>query len=137
LYSFERRVLDYRVRRTWAGSDGYYARQAPRPRLLIVGAEASGSNAALMRSYEIFVLQQDPSLRLRRLAADGVAFDIAAAGAAACDTPAERIRAWLVACAIEQVLLPASDPFGTLVESLAGDLGIPAADAATRLGCAV
>ncbi|HEY2395794.1 MAG TPA: glycosyltransferase family 2 protein [Rudaea sp.] len=137
LYSFERRALDYRVRRTWAGSDAYYARQAPRPRLLIAGPEPGSGAAPLMRSCEIFVLQQHPSLRLHRLAADGVAFDIAAAGTAACATPAGRIRAWLIACAIEQVLITASDPFGVLVGSLAGELGIPLAGEATRLASAV
>ncbi len=37
LFSFERRVLDYRVRRVYADSDHFYASQPPRARILIVG----------------------------------------------------------------------------------------------------
>ena len=37
LWSFERRVLDYRVRRIYADPDGCYAKQPPRPRVLICG----------------------------------------------------------------------------------------------------
>jgi len=135
LYSFERRVLDYRVRRTWAGSDGRYARQAPRSRLLVAGPEPGSGNVPLARSCEIFVLQQDPSLRLRRFAADGVAFEID--GTAGCETPAGQIRAWLIGCAIEQVLATASDPFGALVGRLAGELDIPLASQAARPGSAI
>ncbi len=127
LYSFERRVLDYRVRRTWAGCDRYYAQQAPRPRLLVAGHGATDAAAARLRSgHEVFALQQDPSLHLSRLGVDGTAVDIAAAGTTH-DAP-EQIRAWLVACAIEQVLAPASDEFAALVGTLAAGLGIAVAD---------
>jgi GT2 family glycosyltransferase len=37
LFSFERRVLDYRVRRIYADSDNVYASQPPLPRVLMVG----------------------------------------------------------------------------------------------------
>jgi GT2 family glycosyltransferase len=137
LYSFERRVLDYRVRRTWAGNDAYYARQAPRPRLLIAAAEPHADAAPLVRDWEIFVLQQEPVLRLRRIAAAADCFDIAAVGSADLATAADRIRAWLIACAIERVWIPVSDAFGTLVANLAGELGIPVVNEAARLTPAV
>lgn len=38
LFSFERRVLDYRVRRIYSDSDGFYAALLPQPRVLIVGS---------------------------------------------------------------------------------------------------
>jgi GT2 family glycosyltransferase len=38
LFSFDRRVLDYRVRRIYADSDGFYASRPPRPRVLMVGS---------------------------------------------------------------------------------------------------
>jgi hypothetical protein len=69
--------------------------------------------------------------RTCRLAADGESFDIAAAGTADRATPADRIRGWLIACAIEQVWMPVSDSFGTLVGTLAGELGIPVANVVT------
>ena len=100
-------------------------------RLLIAAAEADAGAAMLKRDWEIFVLQQEPILRLRRLAADGDSFDIAAAGMADRATAADQIRAWLIACAIEQVLIPVSDAFGALVVNLAGELGIPVANEVT------
>ncbi|MHB8448430.1 MAG: glycosyltransferase family 2 protein [Rudaea sp.] len=41
LWSFERRVLDWRVRRLYAGTDGHYAAQPPRPRVAIIDADAA------------------------------------------------------------------------------------------------
>jgi GT2 family glycosyltransferase len=38
LFSFDRRVLDYRVRRIYAESDGFYASRPPQPRMLVVGS---------------------------------------------------------------------------------------------------
>ncbi len=40
LWSFERRVLDWRVRRLYAGTDGHYATHPPRPRVALVDADA-------------------------------------------------------------------------------------------------
>ena len=127
LYSFERRVLDYRVRRTWAGGDARYAQHAPRPRLLIAGRDAAdAATARSRRDHEVFALQEQPSLRLTRWADTGAGADIAAV-ATAHAPPVEQIRAWLVACAIEQVLAPASDQFAAMVGTLAADLGIAVA----------
>jgi GT2 family glycosyltransferase len=47
LWSFERRVLDWRVRRLYAGSDGHYATQAPRPRVAVIDADATPANPAI------------------------------------------------------------------------------------------
>ena len=41
LWSFERRVLDWRVRRLYAGTDGHYAAHPPRPRVVIDAADAT------------------------------------------------------------------------------------------------
>lgn len=41
LWSFERRVLDWRVRRLYAGTDGHYAAHPPRPRIVIDAADAA------------------------------------------------------------------------------------------------
>ena len=38
LFSFDRRVLDYRVRRIYADCDSYYATQPPQPRVLLVAS---------------------------------------------------------------------------------------------------
>ncbi|MBS0569615.1 MAG: glycosyltransferase [Proteobacteria bacterium] len=40
LWSFERRVLDWRVRRLYAGNDGRYATQPPRPRVALLDASS-------------------------------------------------------------------------------------------------
>lgn len=45
LWSFERRVLDWRVRRLYAGSDGHYAIQSPRPRVAVFDAQAAIEDA--------------------------------------------------------------------------------------------
>lgn len=41
LWSFERRVLDWRVRRLYAGTDGNYAAHPPRPRIVMDAAAAA------------------------------------------------------------------------------------------------
>lgn len=41
LWSFERRVLDWRVRRLYAGTDGHYAAHPPRPRVAATDANAT------------------------------------------------------------------------------------------------
>ena len=40
LFSFDRRVLDYRVRRIYADHDGFHASHPPQPRALVIGAGA-------------------------------------------------------------------------------------------------
>ncbi|HSN01239.1 MAG TPA: glycosyltransferase [Rudaea sp.] len=41
LWSFERRVLDWRVRRLYAGTDGHYATHPPRPRVALIDADST------------------------------------------------------------------------------------------------
>lgn len=45
LWSFERRVLDWRVRRLYAGTDGCYAVHPPRPRVAVFDAQAAIEDA--------------------------------------------------------------------------------------------
>jgi hypothetical protein len=63
LYSFARRVLDYRVRRIYADHDGVYAALPPRPRIALAmdesGRSAQALVAALQTHYECFVLRTD------------------------------------------------------------------------------
>ncbi len=72
LFSYARRVLDYRVRRIYADRDGVFAALPPRPRvLLVVGQAPSAGLLALLReldaAYECFVRGADGvSLRLWR-----------------------------------------------------------------------
>lgn len=47
LWSFERRVLDWRVRRLYAGTDGHYATHPPRPRVALVDADCVLADAAV------------------------------------------------------------------------------------------
>lgn len=137
LYSFARRVLDYRVRRTYGGGDGYYERHTPRPRVLIAGAAAIGAEPVLAsRGYEVFTLGDRPSLHLYRSTADGAGADVAASEAPAHGESAAQIRVWLVAFAIEQVLAPPDDAFAATVGALAAGLGIPVSINPTRPGSA-
>jgi GT2 family glycosyltransferase len=125
LYSFARRVLDYRVRRTYADRDGYYAQRAPRPRMLLARTHDDAALAPTA-DHEMFVLVRRPALRLYRIAADGNRIDIAtAAGYADADESAV-IGAWLLVHAIEQVVAPAADAFAAAVAELGRTLGIPA-----------
>jgi len=52
LWSFERRVLDWRVRRLYAGNDGHYALQPPRPRVATrdAGVAVDGDCAEFLRA---------------------------------------------------------------------------------------
>jgi len=47
LWSFERRVLDWRVRRLYAGTDGHYATHPPRLRVALVDADGALADAAV------------------------------------------------------------------------------------------
>jgi hypothetical protein len=47
LWSFERRVLDWRVRRLYAGTDGHYAAQAPRPRVAVFDDDFEAADPAV------------------------------------------------------------------------------------------
>jgi GT2 family glycosyltransferase len=47
LWSFERRVLDWRVRRLYAGTDGHYATRPPRPRVALIDVDCALADAAV------------------------------------------------------------------------------------------
>jgi hypothetical protein len=73
LFSFDRRVLDYRVRRIYADSDGFYASRPPQPRVLNIGsdvpiagfdvvpADAAGEDAAWLidRAVELIIVPDE------------------------------------------------------------------------------
>ncbi|MDR3389389.1 MAG: glycosyltransferase [Rudaea sp.] len=106
LFSFERRVLDYRVRRIYADRDGVYTALPPRPRvLLVVGRDEPAAVATLVcvlrALYECFVLSDDAGhLRLWRYQDAG----FHAEREYALMTDAERcIGGWLLKFAIELV----------------------------------
>jgi GT2 family glycosyltransferase len=128
LYSFERRVLDYRVRRTYAGSDGRYAPAPPRPRILrAAGTGEAADNDARWNGHEVFVLlQHDGQLRLQRTPSGGDT--VTEAEHAGAHTELERVQClarWLLAFAIECVQTPAPDALGNLVLHAASLLAIP------------
>ncbi len=61
LRSFERRVLDWRVRRLYAGTDGHYAAHPPRPRVAVIDADVAFESDAA----EILHHQPSASIALR------------------------------------------------------------------------
>ena len=136
LYSFSRRVLDYRVRRTYADSDGRYAERAPRPRVLVAAGDGGGLDfAALDEKVEAFSLQQRGRLQLYCHSAGGQCVAEADAGMeAASDAAAVAIRAWLLAYAIEYVLVPAEGTLDERVAAAAAELGIPVVQSRAGLG---
>jgi hypothetical protein len=107
LHSFARRVLDYRVRRTYADSDGRYADRAPRPRVLVAADDAGHLDlAALAQKVEAFSLQQRGRLQLYcHSAGDQCVAEVDADMDSADDAAAIGIRALLLAYAIEYVLV--------------------------------
>jgi GT2 family glycosyltransferase len=127
LYSFARRVLDYRVRRTYADSDGRHADRPPQARVLVATDDTGGVDVtALDRKIEAFSLRQRGRLQLYCHAAGAECIAEADAyGETAPDAAAIAIRAWLLAYAIEYVLVPAGGSVDELVDAAAGALGIP------------
>jgi GT2 family glycosyltransferase len=135
LYSFTRRVLDYRVRRTYADSDGRYADRPPRPRVLMAisaGDDLRAAFAAANPAQEALVVQRRSRLQLYRIANDGT-LAIVATGDTAQDraTVALCLQTWLLVYAIEQVSAPNAGDLGRQLVALAAELGIPAPDADT------
>lgn len=116
LHGFDRRVLDYRVRRSYAGIDGRYASAAPRERVLILGGDPLP--VAEVEPYRLYGTSP-PELR----DADDSRIAVATAGG----TPMqEQLRCWLVAHAIERVVPERqATAFGALVADAAASLGIP------------
>jgi GT2 family glycosyltransferase len=125
LRGFDRCVLDYRVRRTYAGADPDYAQASPRPRVLLAEAPR-GADAPANAYCEVFVLDDDEGfLRLRRVAVEGALVDVARAEAA--DPAGVTLRRWLLAHAIEGVQPAAGGALGARLREHAAGLGIPAA----------
>ena len=127
LYSFERRVLDYRVRRTYADSDGRYAHALPRARLLIaVGAQETPNAVECWPELEVFVLRHVGRLRLQRIAAHGAeVIEAEEADGPTQQDPACCIGQWLLVFAIEYVQIWAADDWGKALLDAAFRLGIP------------
>jgi GT2 family glycosyltransferase len=115
LYSFTRRVLDYRVRRAYAVADASDA-APPRPRVLAVAADAAAAQAGLASSAsaEFFALVLQPQPH-------GLE---AGPPAAAIADPAG-MAAWLLGTAIEAICLDGIDSAPRAVAEAAALLGIP------------
>jgi len=122
LYSFARRVLDYRVRRTYGGGDGRYALHAPRPRLLVTAAEDAGHAADA--GYEVYVLHEQPQLQLQHFD-DGSPAAVMPDGAAPASA-SQTVRGWLISHAVEATYASVPTALSARVEELAADVGIPA-----------
>ena len=122
LYSFARRVLDYRVRRIYADRDGVYAALPPRPRVLFT-ASAIASVAALQPHYECFLLGGGAEhVTLHRYADSGwLLVDERRIG----DLD---LRAWLVCHAIELVDLHEAGAYAAALRHAAAALDVPLVD---------
>ena len=105
LFGFARRVLDYRVRRVYADSDGAYAEHAPRPRLLIVAdpADSTASFADGLARFECYALVSTGSGWKLLRCADAAVLETASADEAV-------FCAWLVRYAIEAVYAADANP---------------------------
>jgi len=135
LVSFDRRVLDYRVRRTYADADGTYALHPPRPRLLLA---ANGSDeaaekllATLEPRQEGFLLRREGNwVNLYRQAGGTLVFErstpVGRDVRAVADVE-ERLREWLLEYAIESVHLRGSAASDGWLTGLATALEIPVA----------
>jgi len=122
LYSFARRVLDYRVRRTYGGSDGRYAVHAPRARLLVTTPR--DARAAADAGYEVYVLDEWPQLHLERFD-DGSPAAVMPDGGATVSA-SDTVRGWLISHAIEATFTSVPTALSARVGELAADVGIPA-----------
>ena len=124
LFSFARRVLDYRVRRIYADRDGVYAVLPPRPRVLLT-ASAIASAAALQLHYEFFALTDDSErVTLQRYA------DSKWQPVDTCSVRGLDLRAWLWRHAIELVDAHDADANATALRTAAAALDVPVIDSA-------
>lgn len=134
LFGYDRRVLDYRVRRTYADTDGRYLAQAPRPRIL-VAADAADADverlvAALDARQECFLLRREGAwVNLYRYVTGAtLVFErgIAIGSDAAALREIElRLREWLLEYAIESVHARGSAASDGWLAGLATTLDIP------------
>jgi len=121
LYSFARRVLDYRVRRTYGGSDGRYALHAPRARALVT--TAADARRAADAGYEVYVLHEWPQLQLERFD-DGSPAAVMADGEAPVSA-SQTVTGWLISHAFEATYTSVPTALSARVEELAANVGIP------------
>lgn len=112
LFSYERRVLDWRVRRIHAQAR---ADRRPRARVLCTSPEARS------RVHEIWRLMLDADRM--RVEHDGVVMADCARDTRETEPVARRIHEWLQRFAIEAVVVGGSDSI--LIESAARPLGVP------------
>ncbi len=135
LFAFDRRVLDYRVRRTYADRDGSYAAHPPRSRLLIA-ADAGDTGAerllgALEKRHEGFLLRREGGwVNLYRHALSTLQFERGVAigeTAAALRDVENRLREWLLDYAIESLHLRGTATSDGWLAGLAAGLEIPVA----------
>ncbi len=127
LYSFARRVLDYRVRRVYAQADSRHNGRLPRPRVLIVvGDRARGIalSAAVRDEYQAWFLEANENGMHLSDDEDGSR----SAHLETSDTTEvlEVMRRWLVSHAIELIHLDLALP---VLREMAQELDIPVLDA--------
>jgi GT2 family glycosyltransferase len=124
LYSFSRRVLDYRVRRIYADRDGVHSARPPRPRVLLTASAIA--NAAVVQShYECFALSDSGGVVTLQRYADSTWGSVDACGLGDLD-----LRAWLVRHAIELVDAHAADANAVALRTAAAALDVPVIDSA-------
>ncbi len=124
LWSFDRRVLDYRVRRVYAGAKAGHAALPPRPRVLIVADSIDAAEpvvAPIQTEYEAYVLCADgENWRLFRSTPSGLSL----LHACASDRGDQQLRQWLVRFAIELVYVLNRSPLDII--STAATVGVGA-----------
>lgn len=133
LWSFDRRVLDYRVRRVYADRDTTYAARPPKPRLLLAADPQDRATARLLatlsQNQECFLLRNDGDhVGLYRL--DGAALRVEGSVALGRDAAAlarveTQLREWLIEYAIESVHARGSAASDQWLAALAAELDIP------------
>jgi GT2 family glycosyltransferase len=135
LFGFARRVVDYRVRRTYADADNTYAAHPPRPRILVAADTADDSAerllAALESRQEAFLLRrQGDWVNFYRHTAAGPIFErgvVLGDGIDALHLVETRLREWLFEYAIESVHARGSAASDGWLAGLAESLDIPTA----------
>jgi GT2 family glycosyltransferase len=121
LFSFARRVLDYRVRRIYAADET----ASPRPRVLIAAVDTLAFvalAAPLRERFECYgVCAESARWRLYRGASAGPTLEAEAPVA-----DSECLRVWMVRYAIEIVYAPRGDETGTPLRQAAIGVAVPA-----------
>jgi GT2 family glycosyltransferase len=138
LFSFVRRVLDYRVRRLYADRDGIFSALPPRPRIMLaIGRVPPEDVAFLIRalgaSCECFVLgAEGGALRVSRYQA--AQFHLEPERADAVDAEGA-LSEWLLQFAIELVHLTCAEADSTDLRAAAVRINVPVVDSSedTRL----